>query len=72
MKSLAFLLGVFVCIFSLMHNPVYLRKDKLILPPFQIVGHFSFVINQTSKILNKFIEKCTNIYNIKSVSLNSP
>ena len=38
-------------------------------PPFQIIVLFSFVLSQTSLSLSKFIEKCINIYNIKLVSM---
>jgi hypothetical protein len=39
-----------------------------LLPPFQIIVHFIFVLSQTSLIFTMFIEK-TNIYNIKLVLL---
>jgi hypothetical protein len=32
-----------------------------------MIVHFSFVLNQTSLILTKFIEKYVNIYKIKLV-----
>jgi hypothetical protein len=46
--------------------PIFL----LLLPLFQMIVHFSFVVNQTSLSLTKFIEKYINIYKIKLV-LNS-
>jgi hypothetical protein len=39
----------------------------LLLPPFQNIGHFSFVLSKTFLSLTKFIEKYTKIYNIKLV-----
>jgi hypothetical protein len=44
----------------------------ILLPPFQIIACFGFLLIQTSSTLTKFVEKCTNIYNIKLISLSSP
>jgi len=44
----------------------------LVLDALQNVGCFSFILSLTSLTLTKFIEKCTNIYNIKLVSLTPP
>ena len=43
---------------------------KIVYTPFQNVDRSSFVLNQTYLTLTKFIEKCTNICNIKSVFLD--
>jgi hypothetical protein len=48
-------------------NCVLRRWIKLLLPPFQIIVHFGFVLSPTSLTLTS-LEKYKNIYNIKFVS----
>jgi hypothetical protein len=43
---------------------------KKLFPPFQAIRHFDFGQNQTTSNLTKFIDKYSNIYNTKLVSLN--
>jgi hypothetical protein len=44
----------------------------LVFPPFQIICGISFVPSQTSLSSTEFMGKCTDIYNTRLVSLNSP
>jgi hypothetical protein len=56
---------------SLLVVPNHLKfMHTIILPPFQVIRRFDFGQSQTALNLTKFIDKYSNIYNTKLVSLN--
>ncbi len=45
--------------------------NSKLLPPFQIISRFDFGQSQTPSNLTMFIDKYSNIYNTKLVSINN-
>jgi hypothetical protein len=54
----------------IMWDRIYVSSTN-IFPRFQTIIHFSFIWSQTSLISIKFIEKYTDIYKIKLISLTT-